>query len=444
MPESLDSQASTASVSEPKTPPFDRNATWAANRAQGISGSASKAEKGSDPISYAASPLKKTFASFTRSSGKSAAAMLSRADSEPAAKVEDDLGALSLQSAASTPGKESQQTDGDHHHGRSLPSSRRGSFAEIGEQTQAEPHRTADEINEDSPLQKILKSPNAQPLPGHPGNLTASQTKALHELTAALRHDGALHDPETEPPSYQETQLLRFLRARNFNAQAARVMYLKAEAWKKEIQLDKLVREFKFEEREEVAAHGWRMYFHKVDKLGRPIFIQDLGNMDATNVFKKTTPERVIQNFAVTLELAVRHRYEACTVSSGRWVDDNMMVVNLAGLGLSTFWSMKSQLQQLLSILDNNFPELSGRVQIINAPYMFSTIWSWVKGWLPVATVEKIDIAGSDYLPLIFKYVRKEDWPKSLGGECTCHADNGCQRSDLGPWDRRLVRTADP
>jgi hypothetical protein len=164
--------------------------------------------------------------------------------------------------------------------------------------------------------------------------------------------------------------------------------------------------------------------------------------MDVTNVFKKTTPERVIQNFAVTLELAVRHRYEACTLTSGRWVDDNMMVVNLAGLGLSTFWSMKGQLQQLLYILDNNFPELSGRVQIINAPYMFSTIWSWVKGWLPVATVEKIDIAGSDFHPLIYKYVRKEDWPCTLGGDCTCADSNGCSKSDAGPWDQRLVRTA--
>ena len=265
--------------------------------------------------------------------------------------------------------------------------------------------------------------------------------QALHDLRSALKHDGALENPESEPPSYQETQLLRFLRARAFNVEAARAMYLKAEAWKKEIQLDRLVRDFTFDERDAVAAHGWCMYFHKTDRLGRPIFIQDLGNMDTTAVFRATTPERVIQNFAVTLELAVRHRYEACAVSSGRWVDDNMMVINLAGLGLSTFWSMKGQLQQLLYILDNNFPELSGRVQIINAPYMFSTIWSWVKGWLPVATVDKIDIAGADYAERIWEYVDKKDWPKELGGECVC--DQGCRKSDLGPWDRRLVRSDD-
>lgn len=36
-------------------------------------------------------------------------------------------------------------------------------------------------------------------------------------------------------------------------------MYLKAEAWKKEIDLDCLCKEFIFEEEEAVAACGWRM-----------------------------------------------------------------------------------------------------------------------------------------------------------------------------------------
>ncbi len=70
-------------------------------------------------------------------------------------------------------------------------------------------------------------------------------------------------------------------------------MYLKAEAWKKEIQLDRLVREFQFEERDQVAKHGWCMYFHKVDRLGRPIFVQDLGNMDCNKVFAVTTPNEL-------------------------------------------------------------------------------------------------------------------------------------------------------
>ncbi|EST09563.1 CRAL-TRIO domain protein [Kalmanozyma brasiliensis GHG001] len=435
MAPSTDSSTSSG-TSEPVTPPFNRNASWAPTR--------STPDKAASSGSLTPSSLSKRFASFTRSAGKSASSGSLSGGATPLGTTPVDetterMSKLDTKNAAGTLAPINASTSS--LHAPSAPASRRGSFKSDGEDVFSASRTTKAEVMEDSPLQRILASPHAQPLPGHPGNLTAAQTEALHQLTSLLKQDGALNDPESQPPSYQETQLLRFLRARSFNVAAARTMYLKAEAWKKEVQLDKLVKDFHFTERDEVASHGWCMYFHGTDRLGRPIFVQDLGNMDCTAVFKKTTPERVIHNFAVTLELAVRHRYEACSVASGRWVDDNMMVVNLAGLGLGTFWSMKGQLQQLLFILDNNFPELSGRVQIINAPYMFSTIWSWIKGWLPTATVEKIDIAGADYHERIWEYVRKEDWPKSLGGECECQG--GCRNSDVGPWDRRLVRTAE-
>lgn len=273
------------------------------------------------------------------------------------------------------------------------------------------------------------------PASGHPGNLTEEQKRAYEELEKALVN-AKLISLDNAPP-YQNVQLLRFLRARNFDVNAARDMYVNAEKWKESINLERLCCEFEFEERDIVAKHGWRMYFHKTDRLGRPIFIQDLSNLDPDKVFKYTSPDRIVRNFAVTLEKAVRHRYHACTHHQGHLVDDNFMVLNVAGLGLGTFWSMKNQLQQLLSILDDNFPELSGRVQIINAPYLFTTVWSYVKAWLPAHTAEKIDICGSDYLPRISNFVDMSAWPKHLGGQCECcerTGSLGCEKSDAGPW----------
>ncbi|KAJ1022531.1 hypothetical protein NDA16_003520 [Ustilago loliicola] len=295
MESSTSSSSTTNSSTEPKTPPFNRHTT------------ASTPDKLSTPTSF-----RSRFASLTRSSGKTASNTLSAptsAGSTPRSTTPLDETVGRIEKLDLQKGAPEAMTP---KHAPSAPVSRRASQDDV---FGSPPHRTVDEMNEDSPLQKILQSPSAQPLPGHPGNLTTAQTHALQELTAALIRDGALYSPDTEPPSYQETQLLRFLRARNFNPEAARTMYLKAEAWKKEIQLDHLISTFSFSERDIVASHGWSMYFHKTDKLGRPIFIQDLGNMDVTSVFRNTTPERVIQNFAVTLELAVRHRYEALCFS---------------------------------------------------------------------------------------------------------------------------------
>ncbi|PKI83543.1 hypothetical protein MVES1_002522 [Malassezia vespertilionis] len=273
------------------------------------------------------------------------------------------------------------------------------------------------------------------PPPGHHGNLTESQESALEELKAALLEDKLItSDPE---PKYQETQLLRFLRARSFNVQLSREMYTRAREWKQSINLADLCDKFEFTERAQIAEYGWRMYFHKTDKVGRPIFIQDMSKLNSDKVFKTTTPERIIQNFAVTLEKAVQVRYDACTQKEGHLVDDNFMVLNVAGLGFSTFWSMRQQLQHLLSVLDDNFPELSGRVQIINAPYLFTTVWAYVKNWIPTHTAEKIDICGTDYINVISEFIDMENWPEYLGGKCKC-AGGSCQTRDEGPWEDAL------
>jgi len=277
------------------------------------------------------------------------------------------------------------------------------------------------------------------PAPGHVGNVNPKQEKALEAFRECLLNEQLIS--MENPPPYQETQLLRFLRARDFNVSAAYDMYVKTQEWKQRMDMDRLYEEFEFTEGPDVRRFGWRMYFHGTDKLGRPIFIQDLSGLDTDKVFSVTTAERIVQNFAVTLEHAVRERYTACTETQGHLVDDNYMVLNVQGIGLSTFWNMKSQLQSLLDVLDNNFPELSGRVQIINAPLLFTTIWNYVKGWLPTQTAAKIDICGTDYLPSIAPYVDMRMWPKHLGGQCTCGQppeQRACETSDFGPWPKRL------
>lgn len=303
--------------------------------------------------------------------------------------------------------------------------------------------------------------PLQRPRPGHPGNLSTAQANALLSLTGLLSSDKTLPQNDVYDPAKLEQHLLRFLRARSWNVEQARVMWNKSVEWKKSVDLDSLLEEFDFEERDKVAKAGWQMCesarcsgrtttcllttssfsppdFHKTDKLGRPIFVQDLAGLDPNVVWTVTTPDRIIRNFAVTLENAVRYRYEACTAAhpQDHLIEDNLMILDIQGLGMSTFWNFKTQLQQLLSILDENFPELSGRVQIVNAPWLFSTIWSYLRGWLPPGTVEKIDIQGADYKGVLLKFIDEDNLPKRLGGACDCKGS--CEKSDEGPWKSKL------
>lgn len=75
-----------------------------------------------------------------------------------------------------------------------------------------------------------------------------------------------------------------------------------------------------------------------------------------------------------------------------------------------------------------------GQLAIVNAPSSFTIIWSIMKPWLAKETVSKIDILGSDYQEVLLRLVDKENLPASLGGECTCEGEGGCDHSFAGPW----------
>ncbi|WVQ75664.1 hypothetical protein IAR50_005293 [Cryptococcus sp. DSM 104548] len=76
-----------------------------------------------------------------------------------------------------------------------------------------------------------------------------------------------------------------------------------------------------------------------------------------------------------------------------------------------------------------------GHMFIINAPYLFSTVWSLIKPWLDEATVRKIHILGRNYKTELLQFIPKENLPVSLGGICKCEGAGGCEMGDAGPWN---------
>ena len=81
---------------------------------------------------------------------------------------------------------------------------------------------------------------------------------------------------------------------------------------------------------------------------------------------------------------------------------------------------------------------------IVNAPMLFSGIWSMIKIWLDEKTRNKITIIGSSYKEELLKFVNSiiiviskvaiENLPDFLGGNCKCEGGN-CLGSNIGPWN---------
>lgn len=53
--------------------------------------------------------------------------------------------------------------------------------------------------------------------------------------------------------------------------------------------------------------------YHKVDKLGRPIYIERVGFLNVDEVFKFTTEERLLKYYALSYETLLTKIFDACT-----------------------------------------------------------------------------------------------------------------------------------
>ncbi|KAI5449867.1 cytosolic factor, phosphatidylinositol/phosphatidylcholine transfer protein [Naganishia albida] len=278
------------------------------------------------------------------------------------------------------------------------------------------------------------------PLAGHPGHLDATQQQALTQFRSVLESQNLIPtnpaDERINPgPGYDrftDQHLLRFLRARKFDVERARVMWEGCEKWRSEFHADDVARNFEYPEQREVDKY-YPQFYHKMDKDGRPIYIERLGKLDVGKLYALTTQERQLQHLVSEYEKFLRDRLPACSDASGHLVETSCTIMDLHNVGLSSFYRVKDYVSAASAIGQNYYPETMGKFYIINAPYLFSTVWSLIKPWLDEVTVSKISILGKNYQSELLKQIPAENLPTDFGGKCACAG--GCSLSDAGPWN---------
>ncbi|GAM83259.1 hypothetical protein ANO11243_012450 [Dothideomycetidae sp. 11243] len=263
--------------------------------------------------------------------------------------------------------------------------------------------------------------------PGHAGHLTKAQEAQVHQLRAMLEQAGCKDRLDT-------LTLLRFLRARKFDVNHSKQMFLDCEKWRKEFGggIDNLLQTFDFSAEKKKLAHLYPQYYHGTDKDGRPVYIEQLGNINLTEMYKITTEERLLSNLVVEYEKVADPRLPACSRRSGHLLETCCTIMDLKGVGLSNVSQVYGYLQKASGVSQNYYPERLGKLYVINAPWGFSTVFSFVKKWLDPVTVNKIHILGGGYQSELLKQVAPDNLPKQFGGQCQC--PGGCENSDKGPW----------
>jgi len=288
-----------------------------------------------------------------------------------------------------------------------------------------------------SALPEGITDPNYKPLPGRLGNLTVPQQHALEKIKKELIEEEIYIEGE---PRMSDVTLLRFLRARKFDVPKAKEMFINNEKWRKDFGVDDIVQNFEFPEHRVVDKY-YPQYYHKHDKDGRPVYIERLGLLDLNALYAATTQERQLKRFVLEYEKFLTERLPACSAAAGHPVETSCTIMDLKNVSLSNFYRVKDYVMQAAKIGQDHYPECMGKFYIINAPFLFSTVWSFIKPWLDEVTVAKIDIIGSGYKDKLLAQIAADDLPKEFGGNCSC--PGGCSLSDAGPWNttNKVVET---
>lgn len=233
----------------------------------------------------------------------------------------------------------------------------------------------------------------------------------------------------------QEFTALKFLIARQWNIELAAAMYHKQLHFRKTILQEALVLNYS---EKDLVLDIYPHSYHKTCRLGRPIQINKFGKFNVKKLFTITTKERFLLDhikdiYMLTYSiLPASSRGSVFSAKEANYVipahRQLFNIIDLKGVGLNDFMAVKSVLEELITIDGENFPETLGCMVIINAPWIFASIWALVKQFLDAKTIAKIHILGMNYKSELLKLVDADNLPVSYGGSCRCsHLQGGCE-----------------
>ena len=279
---------------------------------------------------------------------------------------------------------------------------------------------------------EIKPNSNDPKASGFYNELNQTQFDALQKWKTQLKDESVIDNFEI----YDDLFLLRFLRARKFDLVKTMEMFKKFLQWRIDMKVDELRETYEMEnliEIKKVYPHG----YHRTDKLGRPVYIELYDKTNVEELFKITTEEKMVKYYIKQYERQVKYIFPACSAVVQKPVEQSCTILDANGIGIfSLVGPIKGFVKIASDIGQDYYPEMLGKMTIVNVGLFFRAIWTMVKGFIDPKTQAKISLLKSSYKEELLKLIDEDKLPSFFGGKCTC--DNfvyGCLGSDIGPWN---------
>ena len=124
--------------------------------------------------------------------------------------------------------------------------------------------------------------------------------------------------------------LIRFLRARDYDIAKATAMFITHLKWRKENNVDTILDDFDFKERDQYLGVYPQGYYN-TDKQGRPMTIQHLGQVKPKRINEITTEDRMVKYHIQEYERFLKKMVPVCSALAGRHIDQSFAVLDVKG-----------------------------------------------------------------------------------------------------------------
>ncbi|GJS30425.1 patellin-6 [Tanacetum coccineum] len=250
----------------------------------------------------------------------------------------------------------------------------------------------------------------------HLHNLKPSEKKALQDLKTNLTEHNAdvtmwgvplLTSPTNEKA---DVILLKFLRARDFRVQDAFNMLVKCLAWRKEFGADVIVDEdLGFKELEGVVA-----YMNGYDKEGHPVCYNAYGVFKDKEMYEKIFGDNDKLKRFLRWRVQVLERGIKMLHFKPGGINSIIQVTDLKDMPKR---ELRVASNHILSLFQDNYPEMVARKIFINVPWYFSMLYSVFSPFLTQRTKSKFVLSKEgNAAETLYKYIRPEDVPVQYGG----------------------------
>ncbi|KAG8177216.1 hypothetical protein JTE90_022090 [Oedothorax gibbosus] len=240
-------------------------------------------------------------------------------------------------------------------------------------------------------------------------NLSKYQNEALEKMRNKMSEE--LRDFESYNNSFV---LYRFLKARQWDANKAEIMFKKCIQWRRQNNL-----------KEYQQPEILQKYFHNMcignDKEGCPIIYIPLGKVDANGFINSTKTSDVIKTLA---QFIIKHELileEKC-FEIKRWLSGGLLIFDFEGLDFATATNRKGieLMVRIIRFGQDMFPERLKAVFLIKAPSLFSIPYRIVKNFLAPETQEKIQFFSTEgWQEKLLELIDTDVLPAFMGGTRT-------------------------